>query len=631
MDAADTDAADMGAADMGAADDASLLGELRHQARRHCDKLALAFLDRGETLSDQSTFGELYGAADIIAGNLEAAGLCGRPAVLSLPPGLDFVRAFIACLRAGVIAVPAPFPSERRSTARCTTILGAARPAAILTSRQGFEGNPLRSFEAAASGCPILDVAELKAGATFVGKAPPGETIALVQYTSGSVSNPKGVVITHRNLFSNLSMIREAFQGDPTKALVSWLPVHHDMGLIGCVLAPLFSGMSAALMSPFAFLQRPVRWLRAMERFHATTAGAPNFAYDLCARQITDAEARTLDLSAWSLAFCGSEPIRAPTFRRFADRFAASGFDPRALLACYGMAEATLLVSSTRAGSGIRATSLDATALDTTPRDTTSRDATPRDTTSRDATPRDPAPHDPTSERKVVSCGAPCRGTHVLIASTAAGGDAHAPAGRAPGGGGAHAAPAAAGEICVSGEHVSLGYWDGAAGAQHPYEDRELFVAGRRYLRTGDAGILRDGELYVVGRLSDMIIVNGANIHAEDIEATVLETSDDDGVAAAAAFGVQEEEREELVLACELKRRAELPEPQALLQKLSRAVADAHGVLPHEILLLEFGGLERTGTGKIRRGATRSRYLAGTLSGISWRSPLRRPDEALCR
>jgi acyl-CoA synthetase (AMP-forming)/AMP-acid ligase II len=430
---------------------------------------------------------------------------------------------------------------------------------------------------AAASGCPLIDVAELKVGGAFEGASPHRETIALVQYTSGSVSNPKGVVINHGNLLANLSMIREAFQGDETKALVSWLPPHHDMGLIGCVLAPLFSGMTAALMSPFAFLQRPLRWLQAMQKFGATTAGAPNFAYDLCARQISDTEARKLDLSAWRLAFCGSEPLRPGTFRRFAERFAAAGFDPRAFLACYGMAEATLLVTSARVGAGISAVALD-----------------------------------PNSEQKVISCGTPCRGTYVLIEPSAAVGG-----------------PPETGEICVSGEHVTAGFWDGASAAMRTDPERELVIDGRRYLRTGDAGLIRDGELYVVGRLSDMIIVNGANIHAEDIEATVLEMSEEEDLSAVAAFGVQAEQREELIVACELKRRATPADPLAILEMLGRAVADAHGVLPTEVLLLDYGALERTGTGKIRRGATRAQYLAGSLNGISWRAPGPRSLEAL--
>jgi acyl-CoA synthetase (AMP-forming)/AMP-acid ligase II len=247
-------------------------------------------------------------------------------------------------------------------------------------------------------------------------------------------------------------------------------------------------------------------------------------------------------------------------------------------LACYGLAEATLLVAATRPGSGVSG----------------------------------PAPIPHTNGRRIISCGQPCRGTQVHIAPTSAGSIADG-----------------AGEICISGEHISAGFWDGEAAALRADTDRELVWDGRRYLRTGDAGVLLDGELYVVGRLSDRMIVNGVKIHAEDIEATLLEGEDAGSLSAAAAFGVQAEDREELVLACELKRRISLDDPAALLGKLSRAVAEAHGVLPMEIVLLEFGGLERTSSGKIRRGATRERYLAGTLAGISWRSPLRRPCAAL--
>lgn len=556
----------------------SLIATLHGRAGHNADKVALSYLDRGESVTEQATYRQLYEAAGIIAGNLRAAGLSARPVVLALPGGLDFVRAFLGCLCAGVIAVPSPYPADRRSAARYTTIIRAARPAAILGHGLS-KGNSLRDLtQAGGVDCLMLDIAELKVGRAFEGKPPQSDTIAFLQYTSGSVSNPKGVVITHRNLASNLSMILQAFHLDETKRMFSWLPLHHDMGLIGCVLAPLFAGMSFALMSPFSFLQRPVRWLRAMELCATTVAGAPNFAYDLCARQITEVEASKLDLSRWELAFCGSEPIRFGTLRRFADRFAASRFSPRAQLACYGLAEATLLVAATQPGSGVSGPSL--------------------------------IPH--TNGRRIISCGKPCRGTRVHIAPTSAGSVADG-----------------AGEICVSGEHISPGFWDGEAAALRPDADRELVLDGRRYLRTGDAGVVLDGELYVVGRISDRMIVNGVKIHAEDIEATVLEGEDAGSLSTAAAFGVQAEDREELVLACELKRRISLDDPAALLGKLSRAVAEAHGVLPMEIVLLEFGGLERTSSGKIRRGATRERYLKGTLAGISWRSPLRRPVAAL--
>lgn len=557
-----------------------LLTSLGRRAAQDGARPAFAFLDRGETIVDDSTYGELYAAARVIAANLTAAGLAGRPVLLSLPQGLDFVRAFLGCLSAGVIAVPAPFPAERRSAARCTTIIGAVRPAAIVTlGPDAADHARLRCFtEAGAPESSLLDIERLKRGAAHDGEPPPPEAIAFIQYTSGSVSNPKGVVITHGNLSSNLAMIRDAFRLDSTKNIASWLPMHHDMGLIGCVLVPLSLGMRGALMTPFAFLQRPLRWLRAIERFGATVAGAPNFAYELCVRKITAAEAATVDLSRWELAFCGSEPIRQGTLRRFADRFAVSRFDPRAQLACYGMAEATLLVSSTLPGSGVHGVS----------------------------------PGKLAADGQAISCGLPNPGTHVVIQPIAA-----------DGGGGA------AGEICVSGEHVSAGYWDREAAAMRPDPQRELIVDGRRYLRTGDAGEFIDGELYVVGRLSDMIIINGANIHAEDIEATVLELGEDGSLSAAAAFGVQVGEREELVLACELKRRAAPADPELLLKSLSRAVADAHGVLPMEIVLLASGGLERTGTGKIRRGATRASYLAGTLTGISLRAPVRRSGQAI--
>ena len=559
----------------------SLIGALERHATLGGDKVALSYLDRGETLTDQVTYAALWRESRVIAGALAAAGLSGRPVLIALPQGLDFVRCFLACLIAGAIATPTPFPVERRSAARAASIMRAARPAAVVTTSAALAVKSRSACFVRAEGppCPLLDVGDLRAGAQHVGPQASQDRIAFLQFTSGSVSQPKGVAITLGNIAGNLRMIAEAFRADEATSLVSWLPLHHDMGLIGCVLEPLFLGADCTLMSPLAFLQKPIRWLRALETFGANTAGSPNFGYELCARQVSDAEARKLDLSRWKLAFCGSEPIRPAAQRRFAERFAVSGFDPKAQLACYGQAEATLLISATRPGDGLSNLDL------------------------------------PTAvgERRIVCCGKPVAGTHMVVLPPLDGRD-----------------PEGEGEICVSGPQVSPGFWDGEIAAARADERREVRVNGQRYLRTGDAGRVIDGEIYIVGRLRDMIIVHGANIHAEDVEATVMEADGDGLLSAAAAFGLETGDREQLVVVCEVKRGGTSADPAALTADFSRAISQAHGVLPWEVLLVSSGAVERTVSGKIQRAATRARYLAGALARIPARAPSPVSAESCC-
>jgi acyl-CoA synthetase (AMP-forming)/AMP-acid ligase II len=366
---------------------------------------------------------------------------------------------------------------------------------------------------------------------------------ALIQYTSGSTRAPKGIVISHANLMANQRMIQRAFGLDARRTGVTWLPHFHDMGLIGTILQPLYLAGAAVIMPPRAFIQKPLRWLKAIERYGAHTMGAPSFGYELCVRTVATEEASKLDLSSWKVAFCGAEPIRAAVLQTFAERFADAGFDANAFLPCYGLAETTLITTATAPGSGISEREI--------------------------------------GGRRFVSCGAPVEDSALFLRAD--------------------------NEICVAGPHLSPGLWDGARQAVVPFPNL-VEKDGRTYLPTGDAGAFIDGELFVIDRLKDMLVLYGAKIHAGDVEAEALDH--DPGIRAAAAFAVDDGRRERLVLLCEIDRRRLDADGTALETALAKRVAEALGTVP-VVRLLAYGALPRTSSGKVQRFAARTKFLSG--------------------
>lgn len=557
---------------------ASLFSTMRDHARRDGARPALRFLGRGEEITDEATYGALHETAAIVAGNLTAAGLNGRPVMLALPQGLDFVRCFLGCIYAGTIAIPTPALADARAAQRIAGIAEAARPAAVIAPAEGFAS---RGWARLREGCPeaaFLSAADLLRGYPAAGPGDPSpDDAAFLQFTSGSTSRPKGVAITHRNIMANLAMIEAAFGQTASDSTVSWLPLHHDMGLIGCVLEPLYLGAQAILMSPIAFLQRPARWLKAMARYGATTAGAPNFAYEFCARAITDEQIPEVDLSRWRLAFCGSEPIRAATLTGFARRFRSHGFDERAFYPCYGLAEATLFVTGGSPGARVR---------------------------ERRIARNGSAPV------SVVSCGTPSPGTSVLLFQPGAG---------------IPVPPGEIGEIAVSGDQVSPGFWDPDRSAIVSDRDRTVAFGGRSYLRTGDLGAITDGELHVVGRLKNMAIIRGTNIYAEDVELTVRELPESTGLGAVVALPVAADPTvtEGLAIVCEAGRASAPVDHAPLLQRLAGAIADAHGFLPLDLVVVPAGAIERTLSGKLQRALTAERLSRGELQVLARFTPHR--------
>lgn len=561
---------------------ACLVRTLRRHAALRGDKVALRFLERGERESDRATYAEIDRSARIVASNLRAAGVAGSPVLIALPQGLDFVRCFLGCLYAGAIAVPAPALGDPRASARLALIAAHVKPALVvcLLQRPGQLAalEQLRAAAGALKAAEPSEILSMHSEPETGGYDPAPGDIAFLQFTSGSTSRPKGVVITHGNITADLAMIGEAFAQDEHDSTVSWLPLHHDMGLIGCVLEPLNLGASAVLMSPLAFLQRPARWLRAIDAFQATTAGAPNFGYETCTRIVSDGELAGLDLSSWKLAFSGAEPIRAATLSSFARRFARCGFRAEAFYPCYGQAEATLFVTGGIAGSGVQEAGGPASGAR-------------------------PADYLPCAS---VSCGFPRLGSAVTLLDPQT--LSEVPEGET-------------GEIAIAGDQVSPGFWDPAAGII-PDADRETRVDGRRYLRTGDLGRLIDGNLYVVGRLRNMIILQGHNIHAEDVEQTVLAQPEAHEIGAVVAISIPGSgDREELAIVCELARGAAADDAAAHLEPLAGAVAQAHGVLPKEILLVATGTISRTLSGKLQHANARREFLGNIWTPLARHVP----------
>jgi acyl-CoA synthetase (AMP-forming)/AMP-acid ligase II len=516
----------------------TLVDVLRARAVGDGARIAFTFLADGEREALAWTYGELDRRARAIGAHLQSRLVAGDRVVLAYPPGLDFIAAFCGCLYAGMIAVPVPAPHPRRTAERMAAVAADCQPALELGADASID----------------LDAAD-----TWQPPAVAGEGIAFLQYTSGSTARPRGVKVTHANLLANLAMIEAAEGNDASSRGLSWLPAYHDMGLIEGILQPLYAGYPAWLMPPAAFLQRPLRWLQAISRLRISVSGAPDFAYALCTRRISDDEAANLDLNSWRVAYDGSEPVSARILSAFAGRFAPCGFREAALRPVYGLAEATLLVSASPADRAApRVLALDAAAL-------------------ADARVELASEHDAAAVT-VVSCGSAVAGTQISIL---------APSGRV-------------GEIQVNGPAVTPGYW-GHSPAAGP-------------LRTGDLGFQHNGELYVTGRLKDLVILRGRKLYPQDIERSVEACSD--AIHAAAAFAVQEDHVDRLIVLAEVERGPGC-DGQRVLDAIADAVFRRHECAIAATVLVRRGTLPRTSSGKLMRFRCREQFLASSLHELA--------------
>ncbi len=548
----------------------NLVDLLQWRARHQPEQLAYTFLLNGETEAGSVTYAELDRQARVIGGYLQNQGASGQPVLLAHPPGLALIAGFLGCLYAGAIAVPTFPPRTRRQKPdqRFRSVATDSRATLILTtSANRPNAAQVRALGADQAALRWSTTDDLPDDFATTWRAPhiAPETLALLQYTSGSTSTPKGVMIGHGNLIHNASMIYSGLANTPENRLVNWVPPYHDMGLMGGIIQPLYAGFPAILMAPLDFLRQPVRWLRAMSHYRATASSGPNFAYDLCVSQIALHERVNLDLSSWQAAFNGAEPIRADTLERFTAAFAPCGFRRSTFYPCYGLAESTLIVS----GAPLQSPQANASAL------------------------ADPAP------RSLVSSGRPLGGQTVHIVDP----DRLTTC-----------PPGQTGEIWISGASVAHGYWNRPSDTQEVFHAQRLDGDDGPFLRTGDLGLMQAGELYVTGRLNDLIIIHGRNYYPHDIELTAGQQHPALQPGAGAAFTIERDGQNLLIVAQEMKRTARhLPEIDALIQMIRQAVAEEYQLSVHAVVLLKPGGIPKTTSGKIQRQRCRAQYMAGDL------------------
>ncbi|HEY0184752.1 MAG TPA: AMP-binding protein, partial [Rhodopila sp.] len=546
----------------------SLASILRQRARDVPDRLAIRFLVDGETVEETLTYGELDVRVRSCAEFLLQSANPGERALLLLPSGLDYVVSFLACLYAGIVAVPA-YPAEAQNAQhfdRLRAMLRDCAPSLLLTD------------EAHLSTLDNFALADLPAGARRLivrrsGEAPcawqPGlirpEQIAFLQYTSGSTSSPKGVVVTHGNILANEALIGDAMEFSTADGMVSWLPLYHDMGLIGGLLAPLFNGFPVTLMAPQHFLESPVRWLRAVSRYRATVSGGPDFAYQLCLDRIHDRQLDGVDLSSWRVAFCGAEPIQQRTMQSFRDRFGKQGLKPGALYPCYGLAETTLLASGGRPGSGAMSGRFSVRRL-----------------AAGQAVP------DPDG-RAVIDCGSVQARHQIRIVDP---------------GSGRPCDDGTIGEIWLSGPSIAAGYWEKPQATEATFRATLEGHPDTQFLRTGDLGFMHGGRLFVSGRLKDLIILRGQNIYPQDIEQRVAEQVKDLRKGRVATFALSDHDPTGFGIAAEISRvKLRQIGEQEVFRRICHAVAASHQEPVQTILLLQPGDLPRTSSGKLRRSA----------------------------
>ena len=577
----------------------SLVHMLVHRAQHQPDHLAYTFLVDGIIQSDSLTYSQLDRQSREIAVMLDRVLKPGERALLLYPPGLDFISAFFGCLYAGVIAVPAypPQPSRpEQSLPRLQAILSESGAGAVLCNEDFIEKySTLFQASPELTHCPLLATNHygLESIERWSLQNCEPQTLAFLQYTSGSTAAPKGVAVSHANILHNLAYIQHVSFHQTRNVLVSWLPTYHDMGLFSGVLFPLFNNCPAYLMSPVSFLQKPVRWLEAISHFQGTNSGGPNFAYDLCVQRTTPEQRRDLDLSSWRIAYNGAEPIRRSTLENFANTFWDCGFRRSSLFPVYGLAESTVFVSGKPLS--------------------------------------DKPNHPPTAgnhshflpgadksqsiQSELVNCGSPEFDMDIVIADPEKRIEMQAEE---------------VGEIWVKGPSVAAGYWNLPDETLRTF--RAFLESGRGpFLRTGDLGFMSHGELYVTGRIKDLIIVRGRKHYPQDIEKTVESCHAEIRVQGTAALSVDSDDGPQLVILAEVSRRSQfrgsvenaeisselLGQFAEIIASIRQAVSEQHELQVEAISLLNRGGIPKTSSGKTQRHACCDSIKLGKLACLA--------------
>ena len=583
---------------------------LRWRAVHQAQRQAYIFLERGEEEGERWTYADLDLKARIIAAKLQGIGAAGQRILLLHPPGLDFIAAFFGCLYAGAVAIPAPSPRPNKASSRLQSIIGDARPRAALTTsallpviRRHMTEIP----EAGGMSCLATDSLPQDLERRWREPSLGGDTLAFFQYTSGSTSTPKGVMVSHSNIMSNSEQVERTLGHSDDSVIVSWLPHFHDMGLIYGILHSVYRGVPSYLMAPTYFLQRPYRWLHAISRFKGTHTAAPNFAYEMCVRKISPELRDNLDLSSWEVAVNGAEPVRAETMQEFAEYFRPSGFRETTFCPAYGLAEATLKITASRNGEAPAYCAVSPAALE--------RGRVVEALEGQEG------------GRVLVGCGRPSTDTMVMIVDLESS---------------RLCPPNTVGEIWVSGAGVTSGYWQRPDDNERAFGARLADTGDGPFLRTGDLGFMRDGQLYITGRIKDMMIVAGRNHYPQDIELTVEQSHAAIRKGCCAAFSVEADGEEKVVVVAEVDRhfkpvmqKNEGKPPDAttsgrddrrqpfrpdfysrppingdeIVKAIRKDVAESHELQLYNVILLKPGAVCKTSSGKIQRYACRINYL----------------------
>lgn len=564
----------------------SFVALLRHRATAQSQETGYLFLRDNNPEKDLDTlsYAQLDQRSRAIAAVLQATGEPGQRVLLLHQPGIDFVTAFYGCLYAGAIAVTT-YPAHRgrlkQALHKICDLLKDSECSTVLTTAEMAEAFTAAWNEVMGERCPRViasDTIFLSEAEKWHAPAVGRDSVAFLQYTSGSTSSPRGVAVTHGNMLHNSELIARGFESDRQSMGISWLPPYHDMGLIGGVVKPLFVGFPVVILSPYAFLQQPYRWLQTITKVRATVTGGPNFAYDLCVRKVTREQCETLDLSSWKIAFNGAEPIHPETMERFSAIFSSCGFNPKAFYPCYGLAESTLYVTGGKALAGPKYFPVNRSKLE-----------------QGKVVAAKPDDED---AKVLVGCGHAVADQKVVIVD---------PQSKR------RCADGRVGEIWISGPSVAAGYWNRAEESAKAFCARLADSKEGPFLRTGDLGFLRQGELFVTGRIKDLIIINGRNLYPQDVEITAQASHPGLQPFAGVAFSVEHSGQERLVIAQEVQREFLRSNPADMLAAIRQAVVRDYDVQAYAVALLKPGQVPRTSSGKVRRSLCRTSLLAGKL------------------
>ena len=560
----------------------TLVELLRYRASSQPERIAYIFLRDGEIEEARLTYGELDQKARAIAAHLQSLEAKGERGLLLYPPGLDFISAFFGCLYAGVVAIPAYPPRRNQNLWRLQAIIADSQARFTFTNAVLFpslENQWAKDPELGAMQWIVTDEIDPHLREDWLEPTLEKNSLAFLQYTSGSTGTPKGVMVSHHNLLINSADLDRGWGHDQDSVMVTWLPTFHDMGLIYGVIQPLYKGFLCYMMSPASFMERPLRWLQALSDKQATHSAAPNFAYDLCVRKIPPEKRATLDLSHWCMALNGAEPVRAEVLKKFAEAFQVSGFKATTLCPGYGLAEATLKVTAVSYDSPPYFYPVQANALEKNK----IVGATETDT----------------NVQTLVGCGWTTIDTQIVIVN---------PETLKP------CSPEIVGEIWVSGSTIAQGYWGKPQETQETFQAYLADTGAGPFLRTGDLGFIKDGELFVIGRLKEIILIRGRNNYPQDIELTVQNSHPALRPSCGAAFTVENKGEEKLVVVQEVERtwlrKVDIDEVKRAIRK---AVVQEYDLQVYAIALIRTGSLPKTSSGKIQRRGCRAKFLEGSL------------------